>query len=220
MFTELIESEPFDLVIGDEAWEVDHFLHENPELKRFRFAWLTDFVGWLPMPDADDRERALTADYNAEMLEHRSRFRDVRDRSVFVGNPDDVVPDPFGPGLPPINTWVRENFAFSGYVTGAPTVQVADPASLRARWGCVDGDLLCVVTVGGSGVGGALLRRVLDGGAGHDRPGTPPAVPGRHRSTDRPGVFAAQPIASRSLAICPTCTGTWRRAMSPSCRAA
>ena len=44
----------FDLVIGDEAWDVDHFLHENPELKRFRFGWLTDFVGWLPMPDADD----------------------------------------------------------------------------------------------------------------------------------------------------------------------
>ena len=37
--------------IGDEAWDVDYFLHENPELKRFAFAWMTDFVGWLPMPD-------------------------------------------------------------------------------------------------------------------------------------------------------------------------
>ncbi|MET0864454.1 MAG: alpha/beta fold hydrolase, partial [Nakamurella sp.] len=161
IFTELVESEQFDLVIGDEAWEVDHFLHENPGLKRFRFAWLTDFVGWLPMPDAGDRERSLTADYNAEMLEHRSRFRAVRDRSVFVGNPDDVVPDPFGPGLPSINSWVREHFAFSGYVTGMPIPRFNDPGSLRTRWGCADGDLLCVVTVGGSGVGGALLSRVL-----------------------------------------------------------
>jgi len=162
IFAELIESEQFDLVIGDEAWEVDHFLHENPDLKRFRFAWLTDFVGWLPMPDASDRERELTADYNAEMLEHRSKFQAVRDRSVFVGNPGDVVPDLFGPGLPSINSWVQENFAFSGYVTGAPVPGITDPASLRACWGCEDGDLLCVVTVGGSGVGGALLRRVLD----------------------------------------------------------
>ena len=61
-------------MVGDEAWDVDHFLHENPELKRFQFAWMTDFVGWLPMPDADDRERFLTADLNAEMLEHRARF--------------------------------------------------------------------------------------------------------------------------------------------------
>ena len=162
IFAELIESEKFDLVIGDEAWEVDHFLHENPDLKRFRFAWLTDFVGWLPMPDAADRERELTADYNAEMLEHRARWQGVRDQSVFVGNPDDVVLDPFGPGLPSINSWVRENFAFSGYVTGAPVPGIADPESLRARWGCSDGDLLCIVTVGGSGVGDALLRRVLD----------------------------------------------------------
>ena len=38
----------YDLVVGDEAWDVDHFLHENPELKRFAYAWLTDFVGYLP----------------------------------------------------------------------------------------------------------------------------------------------------------------------------
>lgn len=35
--------------MGDEAWEVDYYLHENPELKRTPFVWLTDFVGWLPM---------------------------------------------------------------------------------------------------------------------------------------------------------------------------
>jgi hypothetical protein len=39
-------------VVGDEAWEVDYYLHENPELKRFAYAWSTDFVGWLPMPTA------------------------------------------------------------------------------------------------------------------------------------------------------------------------
>jgi hypothetical protein len=65
VFSDVAASEHFDLVVGDEAWDVDHFLHENPELKRFQFAWMTDFVGWLPMPDADDRERYLTADLNA-----------------------------------------------------------------------------------------------------------------------------------------------------------
>ena len=89
----------YDLVIGDEAWDVDYFLHENPELKRFAFAWMTDFVGWLPMPDGGDAEAALTADYNAEMIEQRARYRRVRDRSIFVGDPDDIVPDAFGDGL-------------------------------------------------------------------------------------------------------------------------
>ncbi len=36
---------------------------------------MTDFVGWLPMPDGGDAEAALTADYNAEMIEHRARYR-------------------------------------------------------------------------------------------------------------------------------------------------
>ena len=105
VFDEVVADGGYDLVIGDEAWDVDYFLHENPELKRFSFAWMTDFVGWLPMPDGGPREAALTADYNAEMIEQRARFARVRDRSVFVGDPDDVVEDDFGPGLPSIRTW-------------------------------------------------------------------------------------------------------------------
>ena len=41
---------------------IDHFLFDNPELKRTAYAWLTDFVGWLPMPDGGAAEAALTAD--------------------------------------------------------------------------------------------------------------------------------------------------------------
>ena len=61
-------SSDYDLVVGDEAWDVDYYLHENPELKRFAYCWLTDFVGWLPMPEGGEREARLTADYNAEMI--------------------------------------------------------------------------------------------------------------------------------------------------------
>ena len=100
VFDDLVEREHFDLWVGDEAWDLDHFLHENPELKRAPFAWMTDFVGWVPMPDGGEREAFLTADYNAEMVEHVARYPSLRDRSVFVGDPDDVVDVPLGPGLP------------------------------------------------------------------------------------------------------------------------
>ncbi len=162
VFNEVVEAERYDLVIGDEAWDVDHFLHDNPHLKRFAFAWLTDFVGWLPMPDGGAREAALTADRNAEMIEQRARLHRVRDRSIFVGNPDDVVPLSFGPGLPEIREWTVENFDFAGYVTGFDPPGPDERAALRRRLGYGPDDLLCVVTVGGSGVGEPLLRRVLD----------------------------------------------------------
>ncbi|UUZ61305.1 hypothetical protein LP418_12360 [Nocardioides sp. B-3] len=38
LFTEVVADTHYDTVIGDEARDVDHFLHENPELKRFGFA--------------------------------------------------------------------------------------------------------------------------------------------------------------------------------------
>jgi predicted glycosyltransferase len=149
-------------VVGDESWDVDHFLHENPELKRFSYAWLTDFVGNLPMPDGGVREALLAADYNSEMIEHVARHPRIRDRAVFVGNPDDIVDDRFGPGLPLIREWTEANYAFAGYVTGFDPSQFADRAAVRAELGYRPDEQVCVVTVGGSGVGRALLHRVIE----------------------------------------------------------
>ncbi len=162
VFDEVVSGGDYDLVVADESWDVDYFLHENPELKRFSFAWMTDFVGWLPMPDGGPREAALTADYNAEMIEQRARFARVRDRSVFVGDPEDVVEDDFGPGLPSIRAWTEENFDFAGYVTGFDPAALEGTERLRADLGIGPAEKLCLVTVGGSGVGTSLLRRVMD----------------------------------------------------------
>ena len=161
VFDDLVDREQFDLWVGDEAWDLDHFLHENPELKRAPFAWLTDFVGWLPMPDGGEREAFLTGDWNAEMVEHVARYPSLRDRSVFVGDPADVVDVPLGPGLPTARAWTEEHFEFAGYVMGERP-DPSDRAGLRRRLGYADGDVVCVVSVGGSGVGGPLLRRVVE----------------------------------------------------------
>ena len=161
VYHDLVSDEPYDLWIVDEGWDVDYFLHENPELKRAPYAWLTDFVGWLPMPDGGDRERALTADYNAEMIEQIARFPSLRDRSVFVGNAADVVPDTFGDGLPLIRDWVERNYQFSGYISGISPVSPADREAIRAELGYQADEKVCVVTVGGSGVGTDLLRQVM-----------------------------------------------------------
>ncbi len=100
VFDDLVREDPYDLWIGDEAWELDYFLHENPELKTAAYAWLTDFVGLLPTPAGGAREAMLTADYNAEMIEQIDRFPRVRDRSIFIGEADDIIAGDFGPGLP------------------------------------------------------------------------------------------------------------------------
>jgi hypothetical protein len=161
VFHDLTREHPYDLWVADEAWEVDHFQHENPELKRAAYCFITDFVGWLPMPEGGEREAELTADHNAEMIEHVERFPRLRDRSLFIGQPEDVVPATFGPGLPEIGPWVAEHFDFCGYVL-APDAAPEDRSVLRREFGFGADERVCVVSVGGSGVGGELLAGVVE----------------------------------------------------------
>jgi len=157
VFHDLTREEDYDLWIGDESWELDYYLHENPEQKTAAYAWFTDFVGWLPMPGGGEPEALLAADYNAEMIEHIARYPRIRDRAIFVGDPDDIVPDAFGPGLPRISDWTQQHYDFAGYITGFDPDRLGD----RQALGYGDDERVCLVTVGGSGVGGPLLRRVI-----------------------------------------------------------
>jgi hypothetical protein len=91
------------------------------------------------------------------MIEHIARYPRVRDRAVFVGEPADIVPGTFGAGLPPIRDWTEGHYDFADYVTGFDPHQLAGREALGYR----DGERVCLVTVGGSGVGGHLLRRVI-----------------------------------------------------------
>jgi pimeloyl-ACP methyl ester carboxylesterase/predicted glycosyltransferase len=162
VFDDVVSDTPYDLWIADEAWELDYYLHENPELKRAAYAWLTDFVGWLPMADGGEQEAALTADYNAEMIGHIARYPRLRDRSIFIGDAADVVTDRFGPDLPAIRAWTEQHFTFPGYITGFDPAEFADRESIRDQLGWRPDEKVGVVSVGGTSVGVSLLRRVIE----------------------------------------------------------
>ena len=161
-FTDLVESEHYDIVIGDEAWEVDYHYHENPELKRQPFVFLTDFVGCLPMEEGNAREAYLCADRNADDIEHIARYPWIRDRAIFVGNPEDAPDLPFGPGLPQIRDWTRRNFSFTGYALPFDPRALADTDELRRRHGYRRDEKLVIAAVGGTAVGAPLLHRIVE----------------------------------------------------------
>ncbi|MEJ5990646.1 alpha/beta fold hydrolase [Ramlibacter sp. PS3R-8] len=162
VFAELLREEHYDIVIGDEAWEVDYHFHENPELKRQPFVFLTDFVGCLPMEEGNEREAFLCADRNADEIEHVARYPWIRDRAIFVGNVEDVPDLPFGPGLPVIRDWTRRNFTFSGYALPFDPASLADTQALRARHGYRRDDKLVIAAVGGTAVGAPLLQKIAE----------------------------------------------------------
>jgi len=158
-FSDLMRETHYDLVIGDESWEVDYYYHENPELKRQPFAFLTDFVGCLPM-EADEREAHLCADRNADDIEHVERFPYVRDAAIFVGNREDVTEDPFGPGLPRIRDWTDRNFSYAGYALPFDPRDFSDVEKLRAKHGYSSAEKIAIASIGGTAVGRPLLEKI------------------------------------------------------------
>ncbi len=133
---------------------------------RGRFAWLTDFVGDLPLPHSGDLQRRVIEGRNRRMVHHIDRTPGVRDASIFIGDPDDVIDVSLGDGLPDLRTWVNEHFTFSGYITGFDLRSLGERNELRAEQGWHPDGTVCVAAVGGSGVGGSLLESVA---AAHEK---------------------------------------------------
>ena len=161
IFQDAVDQGGYDLVIADEAWDIDHYWHEHPELKKTKLAWFTDFVGYVPMPANGEQEAFLTSDYNAEMIGHIERHPGVRDRAIFVGSPEDIVPMSFGKDLPAMRDWVPKHFDFAGYIIGEHPQTFGSRKELRERLGYRRDERVCIVTVGGSGVGTHLIKRIL-----------------------------------------------------------
>jgi pimeloyl-ACP methyl ester carboxylesterase len=163
VFADAVETAEYDLWVGDEGWDLDYYLHENPDLKRAPYAFLTDFIGLLPMrDDPGSTEFARVWEKNAENIDHLRLHPDVRDLSLMVGDEEDVLDREFGPGLPNMRQWAREHFRFSGYTYHFDAAAYADRAALRQALGFAPGERVVVVSAGGTRVGRQLLFRCAE----------------------------------------------------------
>ena len=160
---DVVERDRYDLWIGDEGWDLDYFLHENPELKRAPYAFLTDFIGLLPMrEDRTSTEFIRCWEKNAENVDHLRRHPDVRDLSILVGDEEDVLDREFGPDLPNMRQWAREHFRFSGYTFHFDPRALPERAALRAQLGYRSDERVILASVGGTRVGRGLLRKCAE----------------------------------------------------------
>ncbi len=134
LFHDVVRDQRYDLWIGDEAWELDYYLHENPREKRAPFVWLTDFVGFLPMEDGGLREAYVTADHNADMIDHIDHQPAGPRHGPVRGRTAGSSPERLGPQLPMIRDWTEHNFDFTGYVTGFDPPDSATAQTCAPSW--------------------------------------------------------------------------------------
>ena len=134
VFHDLVTEEPYDLWIGDEAWEVDYFLHENPELKRAAYVWLTDFVGWLPVGGRGAPDRRLQRRDDRAHRPLPARCATARCSSA---TPTTSSTSASARTCPRSATGPSAHFDFAGYVTGfdarAATASGCGPSSATRR---------------------------------------------------------------------------------------
>jgi pimeloyl-ACP methyl ester carboxylesterase/UDP:flavonoid glycosyltransferase YjiC (YdhE family) len=162
LFDDVVRDTGYDLWVGDECWEIDYFLHENPERKIAPYVFMTDVIGFLPTDPGDPREAQLCADYNADSIEKRERFPRLRDLSMFIGSFDELPDVSFGPGLPRIRSWSSRWFTSVPYVLPFDPAAFRDRARLRGRLGYPQHQPLLVAAVGGTAAGVSLLELTCD----------------------------------------------------------
>lgn len=160
VFTDAVRTDGYDLVVGDESWEVAEYLHYNSSLKTAPFVFLTDFIGTSSVSE-DKTKKAHVANVNGTWVEMREINPKASDLSIFIGEPEDIPDRLFGEGLPNLREWTKTHFRFSGYILPFDPTDYSDRQSLRKELGFSTDDKILLVAVGGTSVGRPLIEKCL-----------------------------------------------------------
>lgn len=150
----------FDLIVGDETFELAWVLSRNPAWHTAPFALIVDFVGvdamtWNPL------ERAIVRLLNRAWAGLLTRIPPVCDLVLFVGEEEDVPEVPLARGLPNRRECTRRAATFVGHICPFDIAAYADRGQVRARLGYGEEPVI-VCAVGGTSAGTPLLELCAD----------------------------------------------------------
>jgi predicted glycosyltransferase len=158
IFEEVSTNYPYDLLIGDETYEIDMALGKRPELKKAPFVMIYDFVG-LDAMSLNPLERLITYQGNWGWSGGpRGKQHNQQDLTLFIGEPEDVPDRRFGFLLPNRRQYALRYYHFVGYTFPFDPADYSDKMKVRAALGYDEERPLVVCSVGGTSVGADLLR--------------------------------------------------------------
>jgi UDP:flavonoid glycosyltransferase YjiC (YdhE family) len=157
IFKQATSREQFDLIIGDEAYEINIALRENPLLKKAPFVMIYDFVG-LDAMTKNPFERLKVYFWNRIWSKHYKHGRPPAfDLGLFVGEEEDVPDRKFGFMLPNRRDFAKALYKFTGYIFPFDPAEYADKAKIRSKLG-YGSEPLVVCSIGGTSIGKELLE--------------------------------------------------------------
>jgi UDP:flavonoid glycosyltransferase YjiC (YdhE family) len=160
VFTNLLAREHFDLIVGDETYELSLAINKDPRPKTAPFVLILDFCG-LDYASSNVLDRITTYGWNWAWAGGPKGAPPAQDMTMFVGEPGDVPNRRFGPFLPNRRELARRYYTFIGYVFDFDPATLTDRSAIRRRLG-YDGRPLVVCSIGGTSIGADLLRLCAD----------------------------------------------------------
>jgi UDP-N-acetylglucosamine:LPS N-acetylglucosamine transferase len=157
VFAQVMQSYEFDLVIGDETYEIAIALRNHPELKKAPVVILYDFVGldsmtWNPLEKLGVYIWNRKWSYN-----YRKKIQPPVDLGLFIGRLEDIPDRSFGFLLPNRRAFAKTMYEFVGYILPFSRNEIPDKAALRKKLG-YNSKPLVVASIGGTSVGKDLLE--------------------------------------------------------------
>jgi hypothetical protein len=150
----LVRKYDFDMVVGDEAYELLISLIFRRNFLARPFVMMYDFLG----VDSRGPWRFLAYFWNLLWSLERRVYADPRNRAMFIGQPDDIPDRRFGLLLPNRRAHATRHYQFVGEVLRFdPTDYVGKQSAVRERLG-IGPDAFVVCSIGGTSVGRELLH--------------------------------------------------------------
>jgi len=153
LFRQVVSKYDFDLVIGDESYEVLMAIDSGTAELQCPFVMIHDLIGvtamtWNPV------ERLLSYLQNWQWSHFKTQNNVIS--NFFVGEPEDIPNERFGLLLRNKRQWARDNCRFLGYVLRFDPDEYKDPEQIKTQLGYNRGPLV-VCALGGSSAGKELL---------------------------------------------------------------
>jgi UDP:flavonoid glycosyltransferase YjiC (YdhE family) len=156
IFKQLVDKEQYDLVIGDEAYEITIALRDSIIQIKPTFVMFYDFIGLDTMTN-NPLEKLIAYKTNKGWIKGITKLSESVMTRIFIGELEDVPDKRFGFLLPNRRKCVKGKYNFVGYILPFNPEEYTDRQEIRKRLGYGNEPIL-VCSIGGTSVGQPLLE--------------------------------------------------------------
>jgi len=159
-FKRIIRDEHFDIIVGNETYEI--LIGLIFKFVRFRtpFVIIYDFLG-LESMTRNPIEKAVNYVLNWIWSRDKYVFSKFNRKAIFLGEPEDIPNNNFGFLLPNRREYAKKNYNFIGYVVSFNPDISKNPMQIREELGYgIEPLILC--SIGGTSIGKGLLELCIN----------------------------------------------------------